>query len=362
MFLSKDQIKHISRNVHQRLFPIPVGVIGGYHGGNLGDMALGKSVTDRLTANHIRSGLQTIYNLEKWPLAKKAIIGGGAVGYSDSLSRVAARYKNNYNNVAILGVDFNEKTYPQDCIDLIKNAAFVSGRSKAQVDRLKEITGREVIYNHPDIAFSLMSDYCAKQRKSGHTGKKKMLVNVIPLYAALKDGVIIPAEKGRAEKPELYNNFDVMHQSYKKVLHDLVNEALQSGYTVETIAFTPIDREYAMYIFEGLPINHLPYQSDVVKMMTLMATADWVVATRFHATIFALKLGVKLSPIAYASKNERMFEELGVDRSALLSVNDLANGITTSLKPIEMGDDRIAKWENETIQSIDQCISDLYKS
>ncbi|MFD1258257.1 polysaccharide pyruvyl transferase family protein [Mucilaginibacter terrae] len=359
--MSKDQIKHISRNVQQRLFPIPVGVIGGYHGGNLGDMALGKSVIDRLTANHIRSGLQTIYNLEKWPLAKKAIVGGGAVGYADSLSRVAKRYKGNYQNVALLGVDFNETSYPQDCLDLIRNAAFVSGRSKVQADKLKEITGREVVYNHPDIAFSLINDYCEMQRKAQSPTKKKMLVNVVPLYADIKDGVISSVERYRAERPELYQNFDLMHQSYKQIIRDLVNEALQQGHVVESIAFTPADRDYAMHILEGLPVKHHAYHSEVDKMIKYMATADWIVATRFHATIFALKLGVKLSPIAYASKNERMLEELGVDRSTFLSTGDLAGGNTKALRPVKVESEKINSWEKNTVELIDLCIKQLYQ-
>jgi hypothetical protein len=360
MFLTATQIKHLSRNLQQRLFKIPVGVIGGYHGGNLGDMALGKSVIDRLSFYKINSGLQTIYNLDKWPLAPKAIVGGGAVGYADSLSRVARRYKNNYHNVALLGVDFNEESYPQDCTDLIRNAAFVSGRSKAQADRLKELTGREVVYNHPDIAFSLINEYCVKQRTKQQTGKKKMLVNVVPLYANLKDGVISSVERYRSERPELYQNFDVMHKSYQKVVRDLVERALQEGYVVETIPFTPVDREYAIHILQGLPVTHLAYHSDTEKMIKYMATADWVVATRFHATIFGLKLGAKLSPIAYASKNERMLDELGVDRSAFLSTGDLANGLVTALEPIKVESNKISKWENETVQSIDLCIKQLH--
>ncbi len=358
--LSQTQIKHIARNLQQRIFKIPVGVIGGYHGGNLGDMALGKSVIDRLSAHHIRSGLQTIYNLEKWPLTPKAIVGGGAVGYADSLIRVARRYKSNYKNVALLGVDFNEESYPQECLDLIKNAAFVSGRSKAQADRLKEITGREVVYNHPDIAFSLINDYCAAQRSGKNTQvKKKMLVNVVPLYANLKDGVINSVERYRSERPELYENFDRMHQSYKKVVRDLVEDALQQGYTVETIPFTPVDREYAIHILQGLPVQHNTYHPDTEKMIKYMGTADWVVATRFHTTIFALKLGVKLSPIAYATKNERMLAELGINRSAYLSTTDLANGVTAKLAPFIADSGKIAAWENETVRSIDLCINAL---
>jgi hypothetical protein len=175
MITSITQIQHLQRFASQHLRKPNVGIIGGYHGGNLGDIALGESVRQLLLKKNVHSGLQTIYNLEKWPKTEFAIIGGGAVGYVDSLRRVALRYKGQFSKVALLGVDFNEKNYPQDCVELIKGAAYVSCRSEQQAIILKKITGREDISYHPDIAFSLYPEFCLKQRSSS-ANRKKVLI------------------------------------------------------------------------------------------------------------------------------------------------------------------------------------------
>ena len=217
MFISSLQFKHIARNVKQKLTGISVAVIGGYHGGNLGDMALGESVTTLLKEQSIKTGLQTIYNLGKWPTAPYAIVGGGAVGYAGSLLKVAQRYKGHFNKVSLLGVDYNEKTYEGEGLELIKGAAYLSCRSKEQADKLTQISGRTDITFHPDIAFSLHRDFCVKHRLNGsHKNYKKLLVNILPIYGKLVDGVMIPSEQYASERPELYTAFDQMQISYKR--------------------------------------------------------------------------------------------------------------------------------------------------
>ncbi|TDQ09983.1 polysaccharide pyruvyl transferase family protein [Pedobacter metabolipauper] len=361
MLISKTQVKHRLRNIQQRILPVTVGVIGGYHGGNLGDMALGASVIYALQEKKISSGLQTIYNISKWPQSKFAIVGGGAVGYIDSLTKVAHRYKGNFEKVALLGVDFNEKNYSDECIDLIRNAAYVSGRSQEQAERLTLISGRTDIKYHPDIAFSLYRDFCLKNRekRTQKTGKK-LMVNVVPLYGKMENGNIVPSEQYRSERPELYASFEKMHASYKKLVRDIVIKAASEGFEVETISFTPQDGEYARLILEGLAeVRHLDYQSDPYKMIKHMSGASMVLATRYHATIFALKLGIPLFPVAYAVKNELLLQELGVNRAAFLSTGDLANGLDLMTEPVTVDPEKIGNYEMTSQAAINESIAAL---
>ena len=358
MFISEIQINHIARFASQYFSRPEVGIVGGYHGGNLGDIALGISIKNLLDEIKVNSGLQTIYNLERWPETTFAILGGGAIGYTDSLVRVAKRYKNNYKHVGLLGVDFNEKEYPNACLDLIRGAAFVSGRSKKQAERLIQLTGRKDIFHHPDIAFSLLNDFCSQQRSTISNNKqKKLLINVLPLYAQVQNSKVIPVEKYYTERPELYKEFQTMHDSYKAIIRRIVSEALNDGYVVETIPFTPLDDQYGKLILKDLPVRHAEYHSDPIRMIKHMATSDWVIATRFHATIFALKLGVKLTPIAYATKNELMLQELGLSRSSFLTTGDLANGIDQALEPVKVDSNIVTQWELSSKKAINDCIN-----
>lgn len=351
--MSYIQVQHRLRNIQQKISGLAVGVIGGYHGGNLGDIALGTSVTSVLEEQHVKTGMQTIYNLDKWPKAPYAIVGGGAVGYVDSLTRVAKRYKGNFGKVSLLGVDFNEKSYPQECIELIQQAAYVSGRSEAQAERLKTMTGRKDIHFHPDIAFSLYPDYCEKQRARQRDAKPgKLMINLIPLYGRLVDGVMVPSDQYREERPELYAAFQQMHASYTEVVRTVVTKAIADGYEVETIPFTPDDDTFGRFILEGLPVTHAKYHADPHKMLKHMSTAKMIFATRYHTTIFALKLGIPFFPIAYAVKNELLFKELGVARSQFISSEDLAKGCDPALQPITVAADKIKNYEMKSRAAI----------
>ncbi|MFL5787947.1 MAG: polysaccharide pyruvyl transferase family protein [Flavisolibacter sp.] len=360
MFPSLTQVKHVTRNIHQRLNKVQVGIIGGYHGGNLGDMALGYSVMNILSSRGITSGLQTIYNLNKWPRIPYAIVGGGAVGYMDCLNELVKRYRGNYKNIALLGVDFNEPDYSSDYIDLIREAAFVSCRSKAQAGRLMDISGRSNIDYHPDLAFSLLNEFCNQKRiKIKNTTSKKLLVNIVPLYGKLSDGTISPLSQYSSERPNLYRNFSRMQESYKKIIRETVSNAIDEGYKVESLPFTGSDAEYARIILDGLPVRHIPYNSNPIFILKYMLTADWVLATRYHATIFGLKAGIKLSPIAYATKNELMLQELGIERSNYLTTDDLANGIDQAPEPVMVSYDKIKAWEQKSVEAINKCIDTM---
>lgn len=360
--LSSQQIKHLIKNLKQRISPPTVGIIGGYHGGNLGDIALGMSVSEVLSQNNISNGLQTIYNLEKWRVSPYSIVGGGAVGYSSSLERVANRYIDNLGKVALLGVDFNEKQYSELCIKLINEAAYVSSRSKEQADRLKEITGRKDVFHHPDIAYSLMHDFCQSERKRApETREKKLLVNVVPLYTSFTNGVLKPAEQYRAERPELYDNFDQMHASYKAVVRKIITRHLDEGYKVENLPFTPADKAYGEYLMSGLPVKHLAYSSEPVNVIKYMAKAQCTITTRFHATIFAIKLGLQLAPVAYAKKNELMLRDMGVPRESILSTTDLANGVAEPLDMVKVAGDVVDKAEMESLHAIQVCVAKVYQ-
>lgn len=360
MFITTLQIKHITRNVQQKITGVAVGVIGGYHGGNLGDMALGESVTTVLGESNIKTGLQTIYNLAKWPKAPYAVVGGGAVGYAGSLLKVAQRYKGSYEKVALLGVDYNEKTYTGEGLDLIKGAAYLSCRSKAQAERLMALSGRTDISHHPDIAFSLHRDYCAKQRASGqYRNHKKLLVNVIPLYGKLEDGIMVPSVQYESERPELYKAFGQMQTSYRNYVRAVVSKAITDGFEVETIPFTPQDGTFAMHLLEGLPVKHIAYHADPLRMIRYMATAGVVLATRYHTTIFALKLGIPIYPVAYAVKNELLLQDLGINRDQFLSTADLANGREDLLPPVTVDAALITNFEMKSRAAVDASIDAL---
>jgi hypothetical protein len=156
------RLKQMCRLASQCIVKNKVAVIGGYHGVNLGDMALGYSVLEVLKSKGINGSLQTIYTLDKypWPLTKYAIVGGGAIGYKDSLIKVVSRYKGNFDKVALLGVDYNESNYEDNFKSLMRESAWMSCRNRNQALFIENLIKRDNILSHPDLAFSKNSANC----------------------------------------------------------------------------------------------------------------------------------------------------------------------------------------------------------
>lgn len=315
-----------------------VAIIGGYHYGNLGDVALGCSIKEILEEQNITSELQTIYNLKYWLERKYAIVGGGAIGYENSLLEIINRQTNDYKNVAFMGVDFNSDFYSDESIELINNAAFVSTRSKSQAERLKELTGRNEIHSQPDLAFSFQRKEYEQIRKSTSNSRKKLFINVLPLYAMFNNGILKPINAYKTERPEIFENFLSIHQNYKTLIINEVNNAIKDGIDVYSWSFTPMDEAYAKFLLKGLKVNHLGYNPNPYNIAGIITPIDEVIPTRLHATIFALRSGAKVKPIAYARKNEELLKEMGFNKTEYLNADDLIQLDKlpeTSLKPNE---------------------------
>jgi hypothetical protein len=300
-----------------------VAITGGYHYGNLGDIALGCSIKDVLQEQNIKSELQTIYNLKYWLERDYAIVGGGAIGYENSLLEIIKRHGNNYKKVAFMGVDFNSSFYSDESIELINKASFVSTRSKSQAERLKELTGRLDIYSQPDLAFAFQRKQYEQIRKSKSNSRKKLFINVLPLYAMFNNGIVKPINAYKTERPEVFENFLSIQQNYKTLIVNEVNKALKEGKEVYSWSFTPMDEAYAKFLLKGLAVNHLSYNPDPAKILATITPSDEVITTRLHATIFGFRSGAKVKPIAYARKNEELLKEMGFNKSDYLNAEDL---------------------------------------
>lgn len=358
--ITRTQRNHAGRFLKQKLVTPKFAIVGGYHGVNLGDLALGKSVQNILDEMDLSSGLQTIYNLDRWswPICEYYIIGGGAVGYEDSLKKLINKTSDSaLSKIAFLGVDFNEDSYSDIVINVLKKCAWISCRNEIQKEKLRLLTGRKDIIFHPDLAFSYRKDDSKRMRESHKN--KTLLINVVPLYGNLVGGKYVPNKVYEKERPELYQNYQRMIESYRHGIRTLVEENLQLGYRIETIPFTPADELVAREMMEGFEVKHNHYSDNLDKMFKKIGEAQRVFATRYHATIFALKAGAEIIPMAYATKNERLFTELKVDRSAYLSSVDLAEGKSIFPEPFKVSDESVSKWENESKQAISNSIKKM---
>jgi hypothetical protein len=357
--ITKQQVNHVLRLIKQKASKPDFSIIGGYHGVNLGDIALGESVRLILKKLNYKGGLQTIYNLDRWPwpTGKYTIIGGGAVGYTSSLLKLKDKLGAKYNKMAFLGVDFNEFKYNDDILTMLKEAAWISCRNEFQAKKLQEITGRNDISFHPDLVFSYKNDYCEKLR----TGKKNktLLVNVVPLYGDVVNGAFVPNENYREERPELYQNYTTFIESYKVGVQGVIKKALAEGFTIETVPFTPGDEIAAKVLLENLPVKHNTYTDNLDEMVERIGRAQKIFATRYHATILGIKTGAQLIPMAYATKNDKLLNELGISNDKFLSSVNLAQGTNVFPNAFTIDHSVVKTWEQAATKSMQNCVEKL---
>lgn len=339
-----------------------IAIAGGYHYGNLGDIALGSSIKEILKQKNITSELQTIYNLKYWLERNYVIVGGGAVGYENSLFEIINRYHLNYKKVAFIGVDFNSNNYSEQSIEMLKKVSFISTRSKSQAENLKQLSGRSIVYNQPDLAFSFQRDLFEKVRNKTEKNTKKLFVNVLPLYAMFNKGLISPLNQYKDERPEIFENFLKIQQNYKSLILNYITEAIKNGIEVFSWSFTPMDESYAKFLFNGLKVKHIPYNPNPYAIVGTINPNDEVITTRLHATIFALRSGANVLPIAYARKNEELLKEMGFLSNEYLTVTDLINTDCFPNLSLKADENLLLNFEKSSSDMIAKGISELFLS
>src|SRR5690606_25923985 len=97
----------------------------------------------------------SIYQLKRWPKSQRAIVGGGTVIHLETVSELYNRYKNNPQNLAILGVDIEDFSVIEKYSGFISDLAYFSARSAQQAIRVNDVIGRNHAKYHPDIVFTL---------------------------------------------------------------------------------------------------------------------------------------------------------------------------------------------------------------
>jgi polysaccharide pyruvyl transferase WcaK-like protein len=125
--------------------------------------------------------------------------------------------------------------------------------------------------------------------------------------------------------------------------------------------FAKMDEDAAKIILDGLPVIHNSFVSNPLIIARRMAGAKIILATRFHATIFGFKLGLKVIPFAYAKKNEMLFDSIGVESNLYYKSEDLLinEPTPTQLTPIYFDSTDVMQMERDANDAINACLNAL---
>ncbi|HCH28075.1 MAG TPA: hypothetical protein DEW35_01060 [Ruminococcaceae bacterium] len=126
--------------------------------------------------------------------------------------------------------------------------------------------------------------------------------------------VINPREEFRKIDKKLADN-------YIAALSNLTALLVKDGYSVKLLGFCNLENdtatinEIANSLEDNLKKNVevIPYNNDFSNTVEHIASSEYIVATRFHASVLGFAFSKKVLPVSYNVKIKNMLSDLGVD-------------------------------------------------
>jgi hypothetical protein len=312
------RVAHRSRLAGQLLRTPDLGIAGGYHCGNLGDMALGEAVRLQALKHFRKPGLQTIYDLHRWPHAPSLVVGGGAVAYAGPLAAIAERYRHTPERVALLGVDFNDPEALEEHKDFYARVHWLGCRSSKQAEMLEAmLPGAPVDWTY-DVAFSL-AEAAEAQRAAAtpYMQRDKVFgINMVPFFVRQIGAYFIPgtsyARELERDRPSLVGRVDDLAKAYACWMRKAVGEMLAAGYHVVHFPFTPQDDGYARSCLENLDVEYRRYHHAPLSVLSDFGRCRFFLSSRYHSLIFSMITATPVVAFEYATKCTRLLDDLGL--------------------------------------------------
>ncbi len=330
-----EKIKEKSQLIKQKIVFPEVALVGAFHGTNIGDNSLGLSVSEIVKTRYKKVELQNFYEINLWPVAKRAICSGGATGVRENLVNLTQRYQSTPEKVALVGMDFASDIpdFPNEVLTFLSEVKFISCRSKRQANSLSSILGRDAMF-HFDNAFSWSSlryranDLeCRPERRLGFN-----TLNFFMTWARGKgffSGSPL-ASWYRKQNSQLSDYIETLGLQYVKFIDKALDIYLERGWEVFHIPFTPEDDLFARTFFSE-KIKYLAFSPDPKKAFSSISQCNLFLSTRYHSMIFALCSQTPCIPFLYAAKCRDLIDDLEENVSGSVDRMEIVESFNQSI-------------------------------
>lgn len=345
-----------------------LGLLGAFHGLNVGDNSLAKSVFIYAKDFYANIGVQNIYNFSKYPATSMAICAGGATGVQSNLVNLKNRYQLTPEKVALIGIDFSSDIdkFPESVLDFLSRICYLSCRSKSQANRVRSLLKRDVLF-HFDNAFSYpgfryLESY--KYSTINHYKDSKILgfnsLNFFMIWVKSKG--FMPghylAEWYKQQNSNVANYIESLGLAYINFFNDILDVYSSRKYKIIHIPFTVDDDLFARTFFKNKNIKFLKYNPNPDESIKYLSQCDLFISTRYHSLVFAIKLGIPCIPFCYAIKCTDLLQDLGfktenaIDRMELIQTYNEALEKVVYPKPFLLDSNDIELISEETLNQI----------
>ena len=322
----------IGRRVHRmattwenRLSRCDVRVVGAYFSGNLGDWTMGQMALRAGRMLSRRPGLfdYTYMGNPRLPL----VMGGGELGNAFHFER-ALRRAPAPAAIAACGInpvhDFDR--LPATLLERISRFVYLSARSLAGAEAMREVLARQDIEYRPDLAFGLWDFIQNREAARPVRSRPVLAVNAMTFYLSVQEQKYFAPDRtliSIVADPRFSALVETAGQQYATCMRQLVHAACAQGWEVVNIPFSQVDAMFAEVLWAGLPVRRPAYSRDPHRILGLLQTCDKFVATRFHAHVFGFLAQVPTVSIAYSGKCQYLWKELGLNPAQQISRLDL---------------------------------------
>jgi len=310
------------RSTNRRLM-----VLGGYHGENTGDWAMGQAIKSAARAQNIDAQLIAMRDIGRIEtIAKHVIIGGGAVATPEALNPIADIWAEIPFRVTLVGVDFSASMneFSPNVQRMCQAATSIGLRHEAQFMRVRNWSKNEQTYVHSDVAFALRMPNIERERS------RTLAMNLLPLFHVHSSGRFKPGSALSAmyqrNNSKFFGRIEDIAGAYVRFVKNIEMDYSNRGYSVIHVPFAPEDDAFARAILPKRT-RFSPFSLDLCKIERKIAAAELFVPTRFHALVAGIRTKTPMLPIAYAGKAESLLTDFGVNRAELIDRETLFEGI-----------------------------------
>jgi len=232
---------------------------------------------------------------------------GGPWGFPYTLLKWTLLAKRTGARVAYISVGAGPLTHPLSFFMLrqaLRRADFVSFRDQGSLELIRRHTGVDGPV-FPDLAHSLVARYPYTSSVTDRS-HLRVAVNPMPVYDARY----------------WYQADDGKYRTYVSHLTSLCREILRDGHELALFSTQQKDENVMADVlarlqqdpeFSGWSARILEQRNrSVQELMANLAQTDLVVATRFHATVLPLQLGIPVLGICYYRKAQELLEDVGL--------------------------------------------------
>lgn len=198
---------------------------------------------------------------------------------------------------------------------------------------MNEVFGEDFAFHHLDLGFYHRTigsgrDAGSEEKKFQAPSRRRLLLNMLPYFHILKSGRFVPghfmATWYARQDAKFASRIEDFGPAYVSYFRAVIRHFISEGWQVEHLPFTPEDDFFAREML-GVErsVKFHDYSASPEHVMNHIRSADYLIASRFHAHVFAIAAEVPVFSISYAKKCSDLWKELGCRSQSCLLPEDL---------------------------------------